>query len=43
MNENGNNCDPLITSSEKVVLYFSCSQKSNKDRKDNLKKAKSFS
>lgn len=30
MNENGNNCDPL-TSSEKVVLYLSCSQKSNKD------------
>lgn len=42
MNENGNNCDPLITSSEKVVLYFSCSQKSNKDRKDNFKKSKIF-
>ena len=43
MNENGNNCDPLMTSSEKVVLYLSCSQKSNKDRKDNFKKAQPFS
>lgn len=28
MNENGNNCDPLITSSEKVV-HFSCSANQN--------------
>lgn len=42
MKENGNNCGPFMTLSEQV-LYFSCSQKSNKDRKSNFKKAQSFS
>lgn len=38
MNESGNTCDPLMTLSERVVLYFN-SQKSNNVRKGNFLKS----
>lgn len=42
MNESGNTCDPLMTLSERVVLYFN-SQKSNNVRKGNFLKSTNLS